>query len=93
MIKIQDISLKFKYILKSEAFQKQPLTILFRLTLLLLALFLRKNLNYKVFCNQSTFIYSFKSYFKSGLGGRGQFILRDFYDLFFHVETDCLTKI
>ena len=49
MIKIQDISLKFKYILKSEAFQKQPLTILFRLTLLLLALFLRKNLNYKVF--------------------------------------------
>ena len=83
MIKIQDISLKIKYILKSNAFQKKPFTIIFRLSILVLALITKKNMSYKVFCNQSSFIYTFKNYLKSGLGGRGQFILRELYDPFF----------
>lgn len=83
MIKIQDISLKIKYILKSNAFQKKPFTIIFRLSILVLALIIKKNISYKVFCNQSSFIYTFKNYLKSGLGGRGQFILRELYDPFF----------
>ena len=83
MIKIKDINLKIKYLLTSEAFKKKPLIMLLRSIVLLLLLLLRINVKYKVRFKETNFIYTFKTYFRSGLGGRGQYIFREFYDPFF----------
>ena len=83
MLKIQDIILKIKYVIKSKAFEKKPLTIIFRVILLILLSLIRLNIKYKVLCKQSSFIYTLNQQNQIGLGGRGQFILREFYDPFF----------
>mgnify|MGYP001161389447 FL=1 len=83
MIKIKDINLKIKHLLTSEAFKKKPLIMLLRSIVLLLLLLLRINVKYKVRFKETNFIYTFKTYFRSGLGGRGQYIFREFYDPFF----------
>ena len=83
MIKIKDINLKIKHLLTSEAFKKKPLIILLRSITLLLLLLFRINVKYKVRFKETNFIYTFKTYFRSGLGGRGQYIFREFYDPFF----------
>ena len=75
--------IKIKYLLSSQAFKKRPLIILFRSAILLLLLLFRINVKYGVRFKGSNFIYTFKPYLRSGLGGRGQYIFREFYDPFF----------
>ena len=51
---------------------------------------LKFKINYKVLIKKSKFNYNYKPYVESGLGGRGQYILREYYDKFFFVGQDIL---
>ena len=83
---------KIKYLLSSKAFKKKPVTVIFRSAILLLSIIFRLKLKYIVNFKHSNFIYTFKPYIKSGLGGRGQYLFREFYDPFFSVGDQIFNK-
>ena len=75
--------IKIRYLLSSYAFKRRPLIVLWRSILLLILLLLRLNTKYRFTLNRTNFVYTYKPYIQSGLGGRGQYIFREFYDPFF----------
>ena len=76
---------KIKYLLSSKAFKKKPVAVIFRSLILLLSMIFRLKLKYNVDFKHNKFIYTFKPYVRSGLGGRGQYLFRELYDPFFSV--------
>ena len=44
---------------------------------------LKLKINYKALIKNSKFNYNYKPYVESGYGGRGQYILREYYDKLF----------
>ena len=83
---------KIKFLIDSEAFKQRPLRTIYRCLILIFLTIFRIKTKYKVkikFCN---FIYTFKPYEKSGLGGRGQFILRDLYEPFLNFGHNLFNK-
>ena len=83
---------KIKYLLSSKAFKKKPVTVIFRSVILLLSIIFRLKLKYIVNFKHNNFIYTFKPYIRSGLGGRGQYLFREFYDPFFSVGDQIFNK-
>ena len=83
---------KIKYLLSSKAFKKKPVAVIFRSLILLLSMIFRLKLKYNVDFKHNKFIYTFKPYVRSGLGGRGQFLFRELYDPFFSVGDQIFYK-
>jgi len=73
---------KIKFLLKTEVFEEKPFLTLFRCLLLLLFVLFKIKIKFKFNSIQSNFIYTFKPYKKTGLGGKGQFISRELYEPF-----------
>ena len=83
---------KIKYLLYSKAFKKKPVAVIFRSLILLLSMIFRLKLKYNVDFKHNKFIYTFKPYIRSGLGGRGQYLFRELYDPFFSVGDQIFYK-
>ena len=83
---------KIKYLLSSKAFKKKPVAVIFRSLILLLSMIFRLKLKYNVDFKHNKFIYTFKPYVRSGLGGRGQYLFRELYDPFFSVGDQIFYK-
>ena len=83
---------KIKFLFKSEAFKKRPLITLYRCLLLFLSLIFKIDYKFRVYAKFSNFIYTYKPYKKRGLGGRGQFILRDLYEPFLNFGHNIFNK-
>ena len=83
---------KIKYLLSSKAFKKKPVAVIFRSLILLLSMIFRLKLKYNVDFKHNKFIYTFKPYARSGLGGRGQYLFRELYDPFFSVGDQIFYK-
>ena len=73
---------RLKFLFKTEAFKQRPITTFYRCIILSFFLIFKIKKKYKIKTKFSSFIYTFKPYEKSGLGGRGQYILRDLYEPF-----------
>ena len=83
---------KIKYLLSSKAFKKKPVAVIFRSLILLLSVIFKFKLKYNVDFKHNKFIYTFKPYIRSGLGGRGQYLFRELYDPFFLLVTKFFIK-
>lgn len=83
---------KIKFLVKTESFQQRPIKTLYRCVILLLLSIFKITTKYKVNIKFSKFIYTFKPYEKSGLGGRGQYILRDLYEPFLNFGHNIFNK-
>ena len=77
---------KIKYLLSSKAFKKKPVAVIFRSLILLLSMIFRLKLKYNVDFKHNKFIYTFKPYVRSGLGGRGQYLSLTLYKEVFLVD-------
>lgn len=75
---------KLKFLVESDSFKKRPFKTIYRCFNLILILILKIQIKYQVNIKFSKFFYTLKPYKKSGLGGRGQYILRDLYEPFFN---------
>ena len=73
---------KLKFLVKTESFQQRPIKTIYRCIMLVIYHTLKIETKYQVNIKFSKFFYSLKPYKKSGLGGRGQFVLRDLYEPF-----------
>ena len=73
---------KLKFLVKTESFQQRPIKTIFRCFILVIFHIFNIETKYQVNIKFSKFFYTLKPYKKSGLGGRGQFILRDLYEPF-----------
>ena len=83
---------KFKLLIKSEAFRNKPFTVLSRSLILFFSLVFKVKIRYSVNFKSSKFRYTFKPYLKSGLGGRGQFIFREYYEPFLNFGHEIFDK-
>ena len=83
---------KIKFLVKTESFQQRPIKTLYRCVILLFLSIFKITTIYKVNIKFSKFIYTFKPYEKSGLGGRGQYILRDLYEPFLNFGHNIFNK-
>ncbi len=83
---------KIKFLVKTESFQQRPIKTLYRCVILLFLSIFKITTKYKVNIKCSKFIYTFKPYEKSGLGGRGQYILRDLYEPFLNFGHNIFNK-
>ena len=83
---------KIKFLVKTESFQQRPIKTLYRCVILLFLSIFKITTKYKVNIKFSKFIYTFKPYEKSGLGGRGQYILRDLYEPFLNFGHNIFNK-
>lgn len=73
---------KLKFLVKTESFQQRPIKTIYRCIMLVVYHILKIETKYQINIKFSKFFYSLKPYKKSGLGGRGQFVLRDLYEPF-----------
>ena len=81
---------RLKYPYSTGCLTERPLRSIFLILKVIFADLLKFKINYKVIINSSKFNYNYKPYTKSGLGGRGQYILREYYDKFFFIGQDVL---
>ena len=81
---------KLRYPYSTGCLTEKPFRSIFLIIKIIFADLLKFRINYKVVINKSKFNYNYKPYKKSGLGGRGQYILREYYDRFFFVGQDIL---
>ena len=83
---------KLKYPISTGCFTEKPLRSFYYIIRVILSDFFKLKIYYKAEINKSKFFYSYKPYSKSGLGGRGQYILREYYDKFFFIGPKILPK-
>ena len=81
---------RLKYPLSTGCFTKRPFRTLYYISRIIISDFFKLKINYKAAINKSKFFYNYKPYSKSGLGGRGQYILREYYDKFFFIGQNIL---
>jgi len=81
---------KFIYPYSTGCLTERPFRSAFLIMRVIFADLLKFKINYKVLIKKSKFNYNYKPYVESGLGGRGQYILREYYDKFFFVGQDIL---
>ena len=83
---------KLKYPISTGCFTEKPLRSFYYIIRVILSDFFKLKIYYKAEINRSKFFYSYKPCSKSGLGGRGQYILREYYDKFFFIGPKILPK-
>ena len=74
---------KLNYLFSKGCLKEKPIRTFYLIIRVLIADLLKKKINYIAHLKQSKFFYNYKPYSESGIGGRGQFILREYYDKFF----------
>ena len=74
---------KLNYLFSKGCLKEKPIRTFYLIIRVLIADLLKKKINYIANLGQSKFFYNYKPYSESGIGGRGQFILREYYDKFF----------
>ena len=83
---------KLKYPLSTGCLKERPFRTIYFIVKILIADLFKIKINYKAILEKSSFSYNYKPYSKSGLGGRGQYILREYYDKFFFIGQKILPK-
>jgi len=83
--KIMKLYSSLNNIFKNQSFKEKPIrTLLYIfLTLVFLIFRVKKKYKVKVNSNKNFFLYIYKPYLSMGMGGRGQYVLREYYDPFF----------
>ena len=81
---------KLKYPYSTGCLTEKPFRSIFLIIKVILADLFKFEINYKAVVKKSKFNYNYTPYPTSGLGGRGQYILREYYDKFFFVGHDVL---
>ena len=76
---------KLRYPISTGCFNEKPFRTVYYIIRIILSDYFKLKINYEANINKSRFFYNYKPYSKSGLGGRGQYILREYYDKFFSV--------
>tara|TARA_Y100000590_G_scaffold135293_1_gene154757 strand:+ start:6505 stop:7356 length:852 start_codon:yes stop_codon:yes gene_type:complete len=77
---------------KRQSFRNKPIRTTYYLFLLFIFLIFKIKKVYKIKIKDRKYLYTYKPYLKMGMGGRGQFVLREFYDPFLTYGLDMLPK-
>ena len=77
---------------KRQSFKNKPVRTIYYLILMSIFLIFKIKKVYKINIKGKNFFYTYKPYLKMGMGGRGQFVLREFYDPFLTYGLDILPK-
>tara|TARA_B100001248_G_scaffold254266_1_gene232435 strand:+ start:798 stop:1676 length:879 start_codon:yes stop_codon:yes gene_type:complete len=83
---------KFKYPYSTGCLTEKPIRSFFYIFIIIISDFFKIKFKYKNNFFNSKFIFNYKPYTQRGLGGRGQFILREYYDRFFFIGHKILPK-
>ena len=83
---------KLRYPISTGCFNEKPFRTVYYIIRIILSDYFKLKINYEANINKSRFFYNYKPYSKSGLGGRGQYILREYYDKFFSVGKNILPQ-
>ena len=83
---------KFKYPYSTGCLTEKPIRSFFYILIIIFSDFFKFKFNYRNNFFNSRFIFNYKPYSERGLGGRGQFILREYYDKFFFIGHKILPK-
>lgn len=77
---------------KRQSFKNKPVRTVYNLIIMIIFLIFRIKKTYKINIKGKNFFYTYKPYLAKGMGGRGQFVLREFYDSFLAHGLDILPK-
>jgi len=77
---------------KRQSFKDKPTRTLFYILVMFFYLLFRITKTYKISINKKNYFYTYKPYTQMGMGGRGQFVLREYYDDFLAYGTKILPK-
>jgi FkbM family methyltransferase len=77
---------------KRQSFKDKPIRTIYYLTLIVFFIIFKIKRIYKINIKGKFFFYTYKPYAQMGMGGRGQFVLREFYDPFLAYGLDILPK-
>ncbi len=83
---------KFIYLFKIGCLTEKPFSTIKNIIIIIFADFFKLKIKYLATLNKSKFYYTYQPHAGTGLGGRGQFILREFYDKFFFIGHKILPK-
>ena len=81
-----------KYPISTGCFKEKPFRTIYYIFLIIISDFFKLKINYKAEIKNFKFYYNYKPHSQRGLGGRGQFILREYYDKFFLLDHNILPK-
>ena len=90
--KIKNFYSNIKTLYKRQSFKDKPIRTLFYIMLMFIYLLFRITKKYKIEINKKKYFYTYKPYIQMGMGGRGQFVLREYYDDFLAYGTKILPK-
>ena len=77
---------------KRQSFRDKPARTIFYILLMFVYLLFKITKRYKIKINKKFYIYTYKPYTSIGMGGRGQFVLREYYDDFLTYGTKILPE-
>jgi len=83
---------KLKHPISTGCFTEKPFRSVYYIIRIILSDFFKLKIKYEAVINKSRFFYNYKPYSEKGLGGRGQYILREYYDKFFFVGQNILPQ-
>lgn len=90
--KIKNFCSNIVTLYKRQSFKNKPIRTLFYIAVMFLYLLFRVTKKYKIRINKKNYFYTYKPYIQMGMGGRGQFVLREYYDDFLAYGTKILPK-
>ena len=88
--KIKNFYLNTSTLYKRQSFKDKPLRTMFYILVMFVYLLFGITKKYKLKINKKFFFYTYKPYTSIGMGGRGQFVLREYYDDFLAYGTKIL---
>ena len=77
---------------KRQSFKNKPIRTTYYLFLVFIFLIFKIKKIYKIKIKSKKYLYTYKPYLKMGMGGRGQYVLREFYAPFLAYGLDILPK-
>ena len=77
---------------KRQSFENKPIRTTYYLLIMFILLIFKIKKVYKIKIKNKKFLYTYKPYLKMGMGGRSQFVLREFYDPFLAYGLNILPK-
>jgi FkbM family methyltransferase len=81
-----------KSIISNIGFKKKPFRTIFLLIYLFILIIFKIRSTYKIKIKGKDYMYTFKPYLNFGMGGRGQFVFREYYDPFLNSGLKILPK-
>ena len=81
-----------KYPISTGCFREKPFRTIYYIFLIIISDLFKSKIKYKAVIEKSNFFYNYKPHSERGIGGRGQFILREYYDKFFFIGHKILPK-